>query len=584
VSRNTASWWSRLEGRQANLVVGVAALVLVVVLILFGVQLYTSQASSHRRVESRFNDRAEVVSALTQAVIASARSSSEATRQYASPTVSGQLLDRAVAQGNLAYAALLDQDGQVIARSQTLNSDAREQVLASPAVKSTLTGVPVALSDVLPDGQGGAGVIQLAVSFEAAAGRRVLVSGLPTSLLNAFLSAYLRRVPTTGGTAYVLDSQGNAVAARDPRQPVGHKVAELAGAKWQSASGSYGSDAYFVAVPVVGSSWRVVLTSSKSSLFSAVSGTRKWFPWALLLVLGLVATGFLALLRRVLGSAAALSTANDQLESSNVRLESRNALLRRSAELARSNAELEQFASIASHDLQEPLRKVQTFAAHLKATEHDRLSEQGQDFLRRMGEAAARMRGLIDDLLMFSRVSTKARPFVPVNLGEVVSQVLVDLEVSIQESDARITVGALPTLDADPVQMGQLMQNLLGNALKFRRDGVVPEVAVEALVVDGTAELSVRDNGLGFEPQYASRIFRAFERLHGASAYPGTGIGLALCRKIVERHHGTITAEGEIGSGATFTITLPVEQPADDAAPTSLFSDTLDDEVPHALA
>ena len=124
-----------------------------------------------------------------------------------------------------------------------------------------------------------------------------------------------------------------------------------------------------------------------------------------------------------------------------------------------------------------------------------------------------------------------------------------------------VRVGLMPTIEADPLQMRQLFQNLLGNALKFRRPDVTPELRVEAQVVDHIAQLTVHDNGIGFDEQYATRIFRAFERLHGARAYPGTGIGLALCRKIVERHHGTITATGEIDHGATFTIRLPVTQP-----------------------
>jgi light-regulated signal transduction histidine kinase (bacteriophytochrome) len=338
-----------------------------------------------------------------------------------------------------------------------------------------------------------------------------------------------------------------------------------------------------VAVAVPSSTWRVVLTSAESSLLSSVTGTRKWLPWAIYLSLAVVALAFLGLLRRLLGIAAALSQANDRLAGSNARLESTNALLRHAAELTRSNAELEQFASIASHDLQEPLRKVQTFAAQLTANESERLSEQGQDFLRRMSDAAGRMRALIDDLLMFSRVSTKGRPFVAVDLNASVAQVLVDLELAIEETGAGVSIDELPTIDADPVQMRQLLQNLLGNALKFRRDGVVPEVSVSASVTDGIAELTIRDNGLGFEPQYATRIFRAFERLHGTSAYPGTGIGLALCRKIVERHHGTITADSQVGSGAAFTVRLPLEQAAAGAPPTSLFPEMLDEEVPHAL-
>ena len=273
-------------------------------------------------------------------------------------------------------------------------------------------------------------------------------------------------------------------------------------------------------------------------------------------------------------------TERKQMEAS---LRKSAAELARSAELSRSNAELEQFASVASHDLQEPLRKVQTFAAQLTATEHDRLSAQGQDFLRRMSDAAGRMRTLIDDLLMFSRVSTQGRAFVPVDLGEIVEQVLVDLELSITDSGARVSVDALPRVEADPVQMRQLLQNLLGNALKFHRDGIVPELRVSAEVGDHLAELTIQDNGIGFDEQYATRIFGAFERLHGARAYPGTGIGLALCRKIVERHHGTITAESEVGHGARFTVRLPVEQATEGAAVTPLFPETIDQEASHAL-
>jgi light-regulated signal transduction histidine kinase (bacteriophytochrome) len=383
----------------------------------------------------------------------------------------------------------------------------------------------------------------------------------------------------------VLDSQGNVVGARNPRQAVGRRVVDpgLLGTLQRRSSGSYGHDGYFVAVAVPGSPWRVVLTSATSSLFSSVSGSRKWLPWVIYLALGIVALGFLVVLRRLWGSAAALSTANARLESSNARLESSNALLRQAAELSRSNAELEQFASVASHDLQEPLRKVQTFAAQLTATEQDRLSVQGQDFLRRMSDAAGRMRTLIDDLLAFSRVSTQGRPFIAVDLGEIVTQVLVDLELSITDSGARVTVGALPRIEADPVQMRQLLQNLLGNALKFRREGVVPELRLSAEVADNVAELILQDNGIGFDQQYANRIFGAFERLHGAGEYPGTGIGLALCRKIVERHHGTIAAESEVGHGARFTVRLPVEQATEGAAVTSLFPEMIDHEASHAL-
>jgi signal transduction histidine kinase len=443
----------------------------------------------------------------------------------------------------------------------------------------------MSVSDIARDRVGGGAVIDLAVPVESSEGRRVLVTGLPASVLNGFLGSYLKRVPTGTGTAYVVDSRGGVIGSRNPATAVGNAVPEpgLLASIQREPDGPFGRNGYFVANAVPGSSWRVVLTAENAALFGSVSGTRKWTPWVLYVALGIVALGFLALLRRLLTNASALSAANSQLTGSNARLKGSNVLLREAAELARSNRELEQFASIASHDLQEPLRKVQTFAAHLQAREHDRLSEEGQDFLRRMSAAAARMRALIDDLLMFSRVSTKGRPFVPVDLDDVVAQVLIDLELTIEETGAKVVIAELPTIDADPVQMRQLLQNLLENALKFRREGIVPEVAVSAGVSDGVAELTVRDNGLGFEPQYATRIFRAFERLHGTSAYPGTGIGLALCRKIVERHHGTITADSELGAGTVFTVRLPIERPADIVTPSSLFPDTSDEATTHAL-
>jgi signal transduction histidine kinase len=201
-----------------------------------------------------------------------------------------------------------------------------------------------------------------------------------------------------------------------------------------------------------------------------------------------------------------------------------------------------------------------------------------------MSDAAGRMRTLIDDLLAFSRVSTKGQPFVDVDLDALVPQVLADLEIAVKEGAARISVGPLPTLQADPVQIRQLMQNLLANALKFRRDGVPCEIDVHAEVADGIAELTIADNGLGFDPAFATRIFRAFERLHGASVYPGTGIGLALCRKIVERHGGTITADGREGEGATFTVRLPLNPPREPASTSSLFPEHDHDKAPHAMA
>ncbi len=237
-------------------------------------------------------------------------------------------------------------------------------------------------------------------------------------------------------------------------------------------------------------------------------------------------------------------------------------------ELARSNSELEQFASVASHDLQEPLRKVQAFSDRLLRNYADDLDEKGRDYLSRMGKATARMQTLIDDLLSLSRVTTMGRQFGPTDLKSVIHDVLADLEMRIQEAGAEVIVGAMPEITADPVQMRQLFQNLISNSLKYGRADVPPIIRIEVemaeaetaerTLVDGPAcRIRVSDNGIGFEQEYAERIFGMFQRLHGRSTYDGAGIGLAICLRIVERHGGSIHAEGRPGVGATITIGLP---------------------------
>jgi signal transduction histidine kinase len=564
--------------------VGAVAVIVATALVVLGVSLHDTQTRARTTLVSRFQDRAQVVSALIQAEVSSVPSSAAATTAYTSPTVDGPALDHAAAASHLAFVAVLDHAGGVVAQSHTMTADDLSQGLRSPAFARVRAGAPVSLSDVLSSGSTGSEVVDLVVPLRTSAGPRILMAGLPASVLSGLFGTYLQRIPHSVGAAYVLDSRGAMIADAAPSSPAtGATVTLLPPARLaHSDGGPYGHGGYFVSAAIPGSTWRVVLTTTQSSLFSSAGGSRKWLPWAIYIAFGLVALGFLVLMRRLLASGAALQRANAELGTTNARLQSTNDLLRHAAELSRSNAELEQFASIASHDLQEPLRKVQTFAAQLNAKESENLSEQGRDFLRRMSDAAGRMRNLIDDLLAFSRVSTQGRPFTAVNLGHVISQVLVDLEVSIEEAGARVAVGLMPTIEADPLQMRQLFQNLLGNALKFRRPNVIPELRVEAHVADHIAQITVTDNGIGFDEQYATRIFRAFERLHGARAYAGTGIGLALCRKIVERHQGTITATAEIDLGATFTVRLPVSQPepvASDGPDDLLFSETTADEI-----
>lgn len=226
--------------------------------------------------------------------------------------------------------------------------------------------------------------------------------------------------------------------------------------------------------------------------------------------------------------------------------------------LEASNRELEDFAYVASHDLQEPLRKIQAFGDRLKAKHAQELPAQARDYIERMQAAAKRMQTLINDLLSFSRVTTKAQPFVLVDLGVVAHEVAHDLELRAHDAGGEISIGALPSIEADPLQMRQLLQNLASNALKFHRQGVPPRVEISGQTVDGRAHIVVADNGIGFEEKYADRIFTMFERLHGRGTYEGTGIGLAICRKIAERHGGEIAARSTPGQGSTFIVTLPV--------------------------
>lgn len=234
------------------------------------------------------------------------------------------------------------------------------------------------------------------------------------------------------------------------------------------------------------------------------------------------------------------------------------------AKLAANNQQLQEFAFIASHDLQEPLRKIRTFGDLLVASCAPALNDECRDYLARMQNAAFRMQKLVDGLLTLSRITTQARPFEKVSLSSIAEEVLSDLEVTIRNSGAQIEVGALPEIEADPLQIRQLMQNLIGNALKFHREGEPPVVKIAALPNDDVRQCRfiVSDEGIGFDEKYLERIFMPFQRLHGSVEYTGTGMGLAICKKIVERHGGTITANSNPGAGAVFTVTLPCVQQA----------------------
>lgn len=261
-----------------------------------------------------------------------------------------------------------------------------------------------------------------------------------------------------------------------------------------------------------------------------------------------------------------LRVKNEQLEKSNTALEVSNNALNQ------SNANLQQFAYVASHDLQEPLRKIQQFGSLLKINYAATLNEQGINWVERMESAAARMSALIRDLLAYSRLAIPIEAFAKQSLNDIVSDVLTVLDVLIQEKGASVEVGELGDVPAEPLQLAQLFQNLLTNALKFAKTDVSPQVRISRQTVN-RAELprqyqplhthqqfcviQVTDNGIGFDAHQAERIFGTFQRLHGRNRYPGTGIGLAIVKKVVENHWGYVVAHSQIDQGATFTVYLP---------------------------
>jgi signal transduction histidine kinase len=260
-----------------------------------------------------------------------------------------------------------------------------------------------------------------------------------------------------------------------------------------------------------------------------------------------------------------------QLEETTVSKEelkqAHDALLKRTEELTRSNVELDQFASVVSHDLQEPLRMITAYVHLLQAQYGAKLDKDANEFIGYAVDGAKRMQGLINDLLTYSRVGTRGKEFTETDCNEVLARTLLNLKPAIDESGARITHDELPLVLGDEFQLGQLLQNLIGNAIKYRGQGPV-QIHVGCARVGEMWRFAVQDNGIGIDPEYAERVFVIFQRLHTRQEYPGTGIGLAVCKKIVERHGGRIWVESAEGKGSTFYFTLPVREdlgPATDA-------------------
>jgi signal transduction histidine kinase len=560
------------------------------VLVAFAVVLINQQNGDRQDIKDNFHDRAITSAALTQALFEASATAgaAENTRKYGTRDVSSETMAQAAQQGQSTYMVLLGPDGKVISAAPGTPKAVLARLETNPPdVRAVAAGGSYGLSNFLSFPKIGGG-FEYASPVDTEFGRRVIVTGISPQLLATFLGGYLRKVPSvSNGAAYLLDGNGITIAATTTGAPPGSppQTPGLVNAVRNGTEGGFGNDQYFVSASLQGSPWKVVATAPQGNLFSSVSGAHKWVPWVIFGLFAAAAAFALVLLIRVLRNADLLADANQRLGDANDRLADANeALEQRARELSRSNSELEQFASIASHDLKEPLRKVQTFTEQLTRTESDRLSPEGRDYLERTTAAGARMQALIDDLLTLSRVATRARASERVDLHEVAEHAVSDLEAVIEESGGSVAIGEMPTVMADPLQMRQLIQNLISNGLKFHREGVPPRVRVSGRADGRLAEFTVTDNGIGFESRHKGRIFKVFERLHGRGVYGGTGIGLALCRKIVDRHGGSITAESVPGEGSAFTVALPVNQAAEqfDGAATNGNSGRVESEAVHA--
>jgi light-regulated signal transduction histidine kinase (bacteriophytochrome) len=336
-----------------------------------------------------------------------------------------------------------------------------------------------------------------------------------------------------------VDDAGGVIAEQGHGERVGQPLhdAALRSAVAKDTNGTIAGDRQFTTQNIGTTGWRLVLVATSHAVFGPVAGINRWLPWVILVIGAISLAGVFFVLRRALAAAAQVRVAN--------------------AELARSNADLERFAYVASHDLSEPLRTIGGFGGLLARRYSDRLDDEGRMMLSHVTGGAARLQALIDGLLSYARVSTAPRKVTRVDLQAVTDEVVEAIRPAITDRGASVDVQQLPVVEGEREQLSQLMQNLILNAVKFTAEDVEPRVEVSSRETgDGRVEVRIADNGVGVPPDQADRIFEMFQRGKLGADRSGTGIGLALCARIVERHGGTIRVEQREGGGSVFAFDL----------------------------
>jgi signal transduction histidine kinase len=509
------------------------------------------QHGQRSSLERRFQGRAQLGAALVGSLFAASApgQQAQASERFGAKVDKAEL-DRQAAAGGSNFLAIADANGHVIQASSGAPGGLDTDLSSGPMFfRRALTSNSYGLSGVTPDGS-----VYTALPFQAKdGGTRVQVTSIKAGLLAAFLGGTLKQVSNNASSeSLILDDHRGVISEQGRSERVGRPLrdATLRAAVSKHPDGTLSDDRVYTSQAVGSTGWRLLLVAPSSAVFQPVSGTNHWLPWVILVIGALSVAAIAVLLRRALTASEQVRVAND--------------------ELARSNADLERFAYVASHDLSEPLRTIGGFGGLLERRYGSKLDDEGRLMLGHVTAGAARLQALIDGLLSYARVSTAPRRVETIDLGTLTHEVLDAIRPAINDRGATVDVGLLPSVEGEGGQISQLLQNLILNAVKFTADDVTPHVEVYSRPThDGRWEILIADNGVGIDPDQAKRIFEMFQRGTADRRRSGTGIGLALCARIVERHGGHISVEPREGGGSVFAFDLPGTPGAPAPAPRS---------------